>query len=651
MRWFRRSSSFSPTEIFPIQEGEFGILSYTTSEVDTLSYEQGDLSSKTAPSVFVGAPISKTRWKAAGVIGLCFFLLLIGKTAYLQIIQGESFRALAEGNRVRTHVLIPPRGVIYDHEGVLLAENVPDFEVIMTLADIPADTVLREEVLATATSLIGVHRADIDLLLTIYARTPIDPVPVRSHIPYETAMRLAIDLASLPGFELRISSMRSYPSFFSSLSHVLGYMGKINEEEFVSLEAEGYQLIDEVGKTGVEQSAESFLRGVPGEYSVEVDAQGHEFLILSKQDPVAGASLIISIDSALQAFIEQTLQQTLSEIGASRASAIVMDPTSGAVRALVSLPAYNSNLFASGITTEQYEVLIQDPDQPLFPRAISGEFPSGSTFKPFVAYAALAEGIVSEHTSFISTGGLSISEWFFPDWKAGGHGVTDVRKAIAESVNTYFYIIGGGYDTFTGLGVEKITDYAASFGFGSSTGIDLSGEADGFLPSKTWKEEEKGERWYVGDTYHLAIGQGDLLVTPLQMASAVCVLANGGNQVTPHLVESAVLGGGGEEIFSFPSEPIEGLDTTALRVVKEGMRQAVTNGSARLLSTLVYPVAGKTGTAQTPGDRPTHAWFIGFGPYSDPEIVVVVMIEEGGEGSSVAAPIARDIFSWWFANR
>ncbi|KKU33569.1 MAG: Penicillin-binding protein 2 [Candidatus Uhrbacteria bacterium GW2011_GWE2_46_68] len=627
------------------------MLSYTTTEVDTVSRDPENHFSNMSQGVFVGASISHRRWNVAGIIGLCFFLLLIGKTAYLQIIEGESYRSLAEGNRVRTHVLVPPRGVIYDHKGVLLVENVPDFEVIMTLADIPADLTLREEVLMKATSLIGVHRADIDLLLTTYARTPFDPVSVRSHIPYETAMRLAIDLASLSGFELHISSMRSYPSSFSSLSHVLGYMGKISEDEFVSLTHQGYQIIDEVGKTGVEQSAESLLRGVPGEYSVEVDARGHELLILSKQDPVAGASLTISIDSALQAFIEQTLQQTLSEIGASRASAIVMDSTSGAVRALVSLPAYNSNLFASGITTEQYEVLAQDLDQPLFPRAVSGEFPSGSTFKPFVAYAALAEGLVNEHTSFLSTGGLSISEWFFPDWKAGGHGVTDVRKAIAESVNTYFYIIGGGYDTFTGLGVEKITDYAARFGFGFPTGIDLSGEADGFLPSKAWKEEEKGERWYVGDTYHLAIGQGDLLVTPLQMASAVCTIANGGNRVIPHLVESAVFGGGGEETFFFSSEPIEDLDMTALRVVKEGMRQAVTSGSARLLSSLVYPVAGKTGTAQTPGDRPTHAWFIGFGPYSDAEIAVVVMIEEGGEGSLVATPIARDIFSWWFAHR
>jgi penicillin-binding protein 2 len=640
MVWFFQRSS-PPCEHFRIQEGVVGVCKTPFCEGDVWSLNEG---------MSLDASISPLRWRMAWIFFVSICLLLLGKTAFLQIVNGAEYRALAEGNRVRTHVVLPSRGVVYDHEGILLVENIPDFEVMMTPADIPKDRIEREEALVRVSSLVGVHRTDIDLLLTSSSKSPFDAVPLRSHIPYETAMRLAIDLASFPGFELRISSIRSYPSS-SSLSHVLGYVGKMTQEEFSAYEGEGYQWTDEIGKTGVEQSAESLLRGIPGEYSSEVDAQGRELLILSKQEPVPGATLTLSIDSALQAFIETRLSETLQAIGASRASVVVMDPKDGALRALVSLPSYNSNLFAGGIREEQYAVLAQDENQPLFFRAISGEFPSGSTFKPFVAYAALAEGIVSEHSSFLSTGGLSIAEWFFPDWKAGGHGVTDVRKAIAESVNTYFYIIGGGYDTFTGLGVEKITQYASRFGFGSSTGIDLAGEADGFLPSKSWKEEVKGERWYVGDTYHLAIGQGDLLVTPLQMAAAVSVLANGGSRVTPHVLESSVMGDGSEQIFAYPSTTLEFLNVQALQVVKEGMRQAVTSGSARLLSGLAYPVAGKTGTAQTPGDRPTHAWFVGFGPYRDAEIVVVVMIEEGGEGSSVATPLAHDIFFWWFEKR
>jgi penicillin-binding protein 2 len=282
----------------------------------------------------------------------------------------------------------------------------------------------------------------------------------------------------------------------------------------------------------------------------------------------------------------------------------------------------------------------------MFPRAVAGEYPSGSTFKPFVAYAALSEGLVDAHSSFVSTGGVRIGQWFFPDWKAGGHGVTDVRKAIAESVNTYFYIIGGGYNDFTGLGVKRIREYAEKFGFGSKMGVDLPSEAPGFLPSKDWKQEAKGERWYVGDTYNLAIGQGDVLVSPLQMATATAKVANGGKDITPRVVE---------EIDGEPTAPpsvpdIEDLDERAMQIVREGMRRTVTVGSARYLQTVPTPVAGKTGTAQTPGDKPTHAWFTGFGPYEDPNITLAVLVENGGGGSEVAVPLARDIFNWWFEN-
>src|SRR3989339_791170 len=649
MRFFSRKKQPAKERTpFILQEnglfGSTGSISSWQREIDEFILK-GSRQAEGEGKTFLGATIPKRRWYFAFTIVFLSVFLFFGRAIQLQIIEGEEYTVLADGNRVRTYTLVPTRGIVLDSQGEILIENSPTFTMSMVIQDLPLLGEERDALLEYVANLLGIHRTEIDLLLTVHAQNRLDPIPIKRNIPYETAMRLAIETASLPGFTLHFSSTRSYPSAIPSLSHVLGYLGKISQEELEQWQESGYRPVDDIGKTGVEQSAETLLRGVTGEYVVEVDARGNELLVLSQTDPIPGQTIVLNIDSALQAFIETQLQKTLEKAGATRASIIVMDPKTGGVRALVSWPSYDSNLFARGITEDQYAVLIEDQDQPLFPRAIAGEFASGSTFKPFIAYTALAEKIVNEHTSFVSTGGLSINEWFFPDWKAGGHGVTDVRKAIAESVNTYFYIIGGGYDTFTGLGVEKITDYAARFGFGFPTGIDLSGEADGFLPSKAWKEEEKGERWYVGDTYHLAIGQGDLLVTPLQMASAVCTIANGGNRVIPHLVESAVFGGGGEETFFFSSEPIEDLDMTALRVVKEGMRQAVTSGSARLLSSLVYPVAGKTGTAQTPGDRPTHAWFIGFGPYSDAEIAVVVMIEEGGEGSLVATPIARDIFS------
>jgi len=354
----------------------------------------------------------------------------------------------------------------------------------------------------------------------------------------------------------------------------------------------------------------------------------------------------LAIDVELQKAVEKYLIDELTLIGKKKASVIVMDPNNGEVLTLVSLPAYDSNLFSGGIDKESYAAFAEDPNQPLFFRSLSGEFPSGSTFKPYVATAALAEGIITPVSSFLSTGGLAIGVWFFPDWKVGGHGETNVYKAIAESVNTFFYIIGGGFESFTGLGVERITSYASLFGFGAPTGIDLPNEAGGFLPSKEWKEQTKGERWYVGDTYHLAIGQGDLLVTPIQMAVALSVVANGGTKYKPHVTRAV-----DNQIVLPEGVALPDSIRTAIEVVRQGMRQTVTSGSARRLNALPVTSAGKTGTAQIGGTEETHAWFTGFAPYDNPEISVVVLIEEGGEGSSTAVPVAENIFKWWANNR
>jgi penicillin-binding protein 2 len=590
--------------------------------------------------------ISPARFRLAGWVLILSLVGLTARAAHLQIIEGATYRAKAEGNRVRTLTVVPTRGLLFDRFGTVLAKNTPMFVLTMTIADLPRDAVERETVLKKVTDLSGIQRADVDLLISTYAKTPFDPVPVKKELPYETAMRLAIETASLPGFRLETGSIRSYPVATSSLSHLLGYVGTINPEELsVGSGAGSYRPIDVIGKTGVEKTGETLLRGLPGKTTFEVDARGKELSVLSHEEPGGGAHLTLTLDTPLQQFIEERLSAVLRATGTRRGSVVALDPRDGSVRALVSLPAYDNNAFARGIEASLYQRLLDDPNHPLFPRAVAGEFPSGSTFKPFVAYAALKEGLIGEHSTFLSTGGIPVGPWFFPDWKTGGHGYTDVRKALAESVNTFFYMIGGGYNDFTGLGVEKMTAYAREFGFGEKTGIDLSGEADGFLPSKEWKEETKGERWYVGDTYHLAIGQGDLLVTPIQMAAATSILANRGTVVRPHLIEAI----NGEPA---PLETKTGdFSAEALSIVRQGMRQAVTQGSARGLLGLPEAVAGKTGTAQTPGDRPTHAWFTGFGPYQDPNLVLVVLIEEGGEGSAVAVPLANEIFYWWFTNR
>lgn len=594
---------------------------------------------------FLGLTIRPRRFSFALAGLLCAFGLLIGRAAQLQVVKGTHYAALAEANRVREYTLVPPRGIIYDRFGVPLVQNVPTFMFTMTFSDLPKEEPEREQTLVRAADLSGVPRTDIDLLLTEAKRDPFEAFTLKKGIPYEAAMRLAIEASTLSGFRLETGTVRSYPTSAPTLSHVLGYVGNISAKEFEEFAEDGYRPVDEIGKNGIERSMETALRGTPGTLDMEVDARGRELSVDGRTEPVAGSNLTLGIDLAFQAFIEQRLASILEKLSLSKASVVAIDPRDGSVRAMVSTPTFDSNAFANGIGADLYARLLADENQPLFPRAVAGEFPPGSTFKPFVAYTALAEGLVGPSTSFPSTGGLRIGEWFFPDWKAGGHGITDVRSALAWSVNTYFYTIGGGFDTFTGLGVERIADGARLFGFGSPTGIDLPTEGDGFLPSKEWKEEAKGERWYVGDTYHLAIGQGDMLATPLQLATANATIANGGTRYVPHLVQAI-----GDEPVVAVAAGVE-LDPAAVQVVREGMRKAVTVGSARFLSGLAKPVAGKTGTAQAPGDVATHAWFEGFGPYDDPNLSIVILIENGGEGSSVAVPLARDIFEWWFANR
>jgi len=400
----------------------------------------------------------------------------------------------------------------------------------------------------------------------------------------------------------------------------------------------------------LEYSWEKELKGINGHKNIEVDAFGRRKKVVSELEPVAGYNLKLSLDLDLQRQAEIVTKSWLLKTKTSRAAVIAMDPRNGHILALVSLPAYNNNLFARGLSQEEYDVFLNDENHPLFNRAISGELPSGSTIKPVVAAAALQEKIISENTSFLSVGGIYIGQWFFPDWKAGGHGLTDVRKALAESVNTFFYYIGGGYQDFVGFGVDRLVTYMRLFGFGEKTGIDLNGESAGFVPTPSWKEETKNEAWYIGDTYHIAIGQGDILVTPLQVANFTAAIANGGTLYRPSLVQS-LLAENNQKIKDISPEIIrrDFIDPYNLQVVREGMRQTVTAGSARSLRVLPVSVAGKTGTAQWSSTKENHAWFTGFAPYENPEIVITVLVEEGREGSEVSVPIAQEILNWYFS--
>jgi len=595
------------------------------------------------------------------IVGLVLmFSILFARAVYLQILKGAYYHTMAEGNRIRIKRIEPKRGVIYDRNIQPLVRNQANFLLYFIPADLPKDQTGADKIFENVSNVLGnISVAEIKDKVSKINRKTLDayqPLFIIDNIDYEKALKLYLEADNWSGVVLSNKTRREYliPEIGDnkdehlSLSHILGYTGKINDKE-LSQYGQEYLPIDYIGKMGLEYFWENELKGISGQEQIEVDALGKEKNILGEEPAVDGHNLVLSLDVNQQDKLEEIMTAQLKKLKLTRSVGIVMDPNNGEVLAMVSLPAFNNNDFAKGISQEEYSLLTNDKDKPLFNRAISGEFPSGSTIKPVMAAAALEEGIITENTAFLSNGGIRINQWYFPDWKAGGHGMTNVRKALAESVNTFFYIIGGGKDDFVGLGVDRIDKYETMFGLGTQTGIDLAGEASGFLPTADWKLKTKGEKWYIGDTYHLSIGQGDLLATPLQIAAYTSVFANGGTLYRPHLVK---------EILSSDDKPLQKIEDTVVRknfiknynidIVRQGMRQTITNGSARSLQNVGVEVAGKTGTAQWSTQKATHAWFTGFAPYKNPEIAFTILIEEGGEGSSTAVPIVLEYLKWYF---
>ncbi len=610
----------------------------------------GDRGGQRVKKEFLGSALNQKRLTVFlffifAILGILFF-----KTAYLQIIRGEYYRQMAEGNRIRTIYTAAERGIIYDHNATVLVKNIPTFSLYLIPTDFPKDSAARVKSIENLANVIRIQPKEIEEKLSRASSYSYSPVMLLENIDYEEAIRLKIESYFLSGIELKLEGRREYlnesGTISESLSHILGYVGKVNQNDLK--EGKDYNSTDFIGKTGLELFYEDLLRGQNGKRQVEVDALGKEKNIIAKEDPVRGKNITLTLDVEIQKKLEQIIKKYLTAAKKTRAAAVVLNPNNGKILAMVSLPAFDNNLFARGISSDDYNALINDPNHPLFNRAVMGEYPSGSTIKPVIASAALEEKIINKNTSFLSVGGLRISSWFFPDWLAGGHGLTNVTKAIADSVNTFFYIIGGGYDNFEGLGVARISKYAELFGFGEKLGIDLPNEATGFLPSEEWKEKTKGEQWYIGDTYHLSIGQGDLLVTPLQIAASTTVFANGGKLYRPHFLEAIELGEVSVSDYLIRENFIskENID-----IIRAGMRQTVTSGSAKKLLDLPVTSAGKTGTAQWSTTKPPHAWFTAFAPFQNPEISFTVIVEEGEEGSRISLDIAREFMMWYFSRQ
>jgi penicillin-binding protein 2 len=620
-----------------------------------VNYTEEELSSTNQN--YLGISLSHRRLVVLLVLLLSCIGILLVRAVYLQAYRGEYYMGIAEKNRIRIYNLIAPRGIIYDANGVALVKNVPDFAVFVVPFDLRLDEKGLELSLAWLRETLGEEAKDnLNKILNIKAtrKEYFEPILLAEGLDYEKAMAMRIESVKYAGVSVEVVAKRFYLTnqsgiIVESLAHLLGYEGKITQDEFDRLKGDGYLFNDYVGKTGVEATFEKVLRGQYGKEQIEIDSTGKAVKILAKKELRKGDNVYLSIDLVLQTKLEEIIQNQISRIGKRRAVAILTNPQTGKVLSLVSLPGFDNNLFSGKISQEDYSRLLNDVDKPFLNRAVSGEYPSGSIIKPIIAFAALMEKVVTEKTVFLSNGGLRIGQWFFPDWRAGGHGLTDVRKSLADSVNTFFYIVGGGWGDVVGLGPEKIKEYGEKFGLGKQTKVDLLGERDGFLPTPAWRKETLGQPWYIGDTYHLAIGQGDLLVTPMQVANYTNALANGGKFFRPELVDK-IFNQTTQSFDEVKSDLVsqEFVGNNNLEVVRQGMRQAVTRGSAKILNGLPVTSGAKTGTAQWNLSEKPHAWFICFAPYENPELALIILVEDSGEGSAISAPIAYEFLNWYY---
>ena len=588
------------------------------------------------------------RWLLIFWIGIVIVLIgLISRVFFLTVVKGDYYSFVASGNSVRSVPIIAPRGTIYDVNGEVLADNIPSRSIIILEQSLPKEETQRAILAQKLADILSLDKLQVKTIIDTAWKTEEDQT-LMQNITHEQSLAILAQQDELPGVHIQQTAIRHYPDG-QNFAHIIGYEGLIKQDE--REENPDYLLTDRIGKTGIEYQYEKYLHGTHGQEQSLVDSRGHIIKDLIDIAPKNGFDLHLNIDAQLQKFLQARLKKELVRAETNRAMAIVIDPRNGAVRAMVSLPSYDNNKFAEGIDSETYSKWITDEDRPLFNRAIGGTYAPGSTVKPNMGIATLAENIVPADYQIESKGGLQLGNFFFGDWRA--HGFTDLRRAIAVSSDVYFYTVGGGYGDVVGLGIEKMKKYMTKFGYGEKSGIDLPGEASGFYPDKKWKEDVIGEKWYIGNTYHAAIGQGYITATALQVVNAIAAIANGGTLYEPHIVSHIIDNDTQKQIDIEPKIIRDNLATPEeIKIVQEGMRQTVTDGTATMLSSLDVPVAGKTGTAQFAGSDKVHSWFVSYAPADDPEIAMVIMTErQTHKVSSATVPVAYDVYKWYFDGR
>lgn len=583
-----------------------------------------------------------------GAVAVFFSLVLLGTLFYYQVGRGGVNFLLAEKNRIRLERILAPRGIIFDRNGEPLVGNAASYELSLNTKDFPKDKNQKKSIIQALAGQANIDADAIEQSLDSKNLTA-EKIVLKNNLSQDDALRLQVTANQLPGVAINKAPIRRYPHG-DLLAHVLGFVGK-PDKDFLAKHPE-YDPNELVGKSGIENVYEQNLKGKTGQKRIEVDAQGRLQRVIAQTAPEQGSNVELSLDLGLEKILTQALKDGLAGSGSGKGAALALDPKNGQILALVSLPSYDNNTFISG-DAQAIQDIFSSANQPLVNRAIAGVYPSGSSIKPLWAAAALSERVIDERLTVDTPQEIKIGEFTFPDWK--DHGSTNIKTAIAESNNIFFYALAGGWGPIKGLGINKLVEYMKQFGFGEKTGIDLTGEQAGFVPSPAWKKKTTGQGWFLGDTYHLAIGQGDIAVTPLQLLVAQSAIYNGGNLVTPHFAAKITDKDGNQIQVISPSPKREGLfSDDARRVVRQGMRQAVTSGSARASADLVdkqgksVEVAAKTGTAQFGVEAKTHAWFVAFAPWQNPQIGIIVIVEGGGEGHAVAQPVAKKALEWWF---
>ncbi|MFH1847400.1 MAG: penicillin-binding protein 2 [Candidatus Omnitrophota bacterium] len=563
-----------------------------------------------------------TRIKIYSLILFVNLCVLLSGLVYIQIAMHDRYKVMSEENRLKVVPMMAPRGRILDRKGNVLAKDVLCFKVSVIYDRI-------KDIGSLADSLSAVLDIPVDKIIKDIKegrKQPYSPLCIVSDIGLNKAIPIEELTMNQPGLLLEVSSRREYLNG-SSCSNVLGYVGFINRSEFEKMRHYGFEINDLVGRDGIEKYYDNYLRGKHGGKQVEVDHRGRKIAILGLKEPIAGRDAYLTIDLDLQKFCEEFLK--------GRKGAIVaMNPGTGEILAMASAPDYDPGIFIDNDKKNEREKILRSAQYPLLNRAIAVAYPPGSVFKAVVAVAGLESKIVSEQKTFVCPGYLELGKWRFGCWRKNGHGPQSVTSALKNSCNVYFFNLG------LLLGVDRIAQFSERFGFGLKAGIDLPGENKGNRPTAAWKKKKIKESWYKGDTVNYSIGQGYLLVSPLQIARMMSVFANGGYLVKPYLVTRI------EDISMNRAEKVNlRISGENLEIVRQGLKKVVndsrgTGMNARLNEIVV---AGKTGTAQTSEEK-NHGWFAGFAPYDNPSLTVVVFEEYGGRGGYFPAETARDIF-------